>query len=90
MLFEAYIRRADRQTGLMHRMFDHLGIDMAKAAPRLLGSLLPNVVRTCISCRNGTTCDTWLSSGGSEGMRYGFCPNATSLDRLLDAQEGRS
>jgi hypothetical protein len=90
MLFQSYIRRADRQTALMHRMFDRLGVDMARAAPRLLGSELPGVVRTCIACRNGAACDAWLSSGGSAGTRYAFCPNSARLDRILDAQEGRS
>ena len=90
MLFEAIIRRADRQSALMHRMFERLGIDLPSAARRLLGSELASVSRTCMSCRRGAECETWLRGNGREGDRYGFCPNATALDRIRNLQEGRS
>jgi hypothetical protein len=90
MLFEATIRRADRQSDLMRRMFDRLGIDLARAAPHLLGIELASVSRTCMSCRHGTECEAWLGGNGREGDRYAFCPNAAALDRIRNLQEGRS
>jgi hypothetical protein len=89
MLFERTIRRADRQSDLMRRMFDRLGIDLARAARRVLGIELASVSRTCMSCRRGTECEAWLSSN-REGDRYAFCPNAPALDRIRSLQEGRS
>lgn len=89
MFFKETMRRADRQAALMHGMFDQLGIDVAKAAPRLLGTELARVVRTCMACRHGTVCGAWLRSGGRMGDHHAFCPNATTLDRILEAQEER-
>jgi hypothetical protein len=89
MLFEATIRRADRQSDLMRRMFDRLGIDLARAARHLLGIELASVSRTCMSCHRGTECEAWLADNGSEGDRYRFCPNAAALDRIRNLQEGR-
>jgi hypothetical protein len=89
MLFEATIRRADRQSDLMRRMFDRLGIDLARAARHLLGTELASVSRTCMFCRQGAECETWLKGNNREGDRYVFCPNAAALDRIRDLQEGR-
>ena len=89
MLFEATIRRADHQSDLMRRMFDRLGIDLARAARHLLGIELTSVSRTCMHCRHGAECEAWLVGNGRERDRYDFCPNAAALDRIRDLQEGR-
>jgi hypothetical protein len=89
MLFEATIRRADRQSVLMRRMFDRLGIDLPRAARHLLGIELASVSRTCMSCRHGPECEAWLAGDGRKDDRYAFCPNAGALDRIRHLQEER-
>ena len=80
--------RYDRHAGLVSRMAETLGIDLAEEAQR--GNLPPEALRgtvhNCLGCRRADGCEHWLEvhSGGAVAAP-GYCRNAELLAVLARA-----
>jgi hypothetical protein len=60
--------------------------------PKMIADMDPLVVREmkwlCITCNNKKRCEHELAKGTATEHFYEFCPNAVSIDELLD-QKGQ-
>jgi len=77
--------KLDRHSGLMHRMADTVGADLATALARgeLSAPELRNAVIACTGCEGGAECGQWLDDHGAGAADTpSYCRNHDLLDRL--------
>jgi hypothetical protein len=81
------IRKGPDSANLLKRMLVALHVD-----PKMIADMDPLVVREmkwlCITCNNKKRCEHELAKGTATEHFYEFCPNAVSIDELLD-QKGQ-
>ena len=77
--------RYDRHAGLVHRMADTLGVDLAEEAMRgrIREEELRSVVYRCMGCAEAGACDHWLDDHAEgAGAAPDYCRNKSVLDTL--------
>ena len=81
----SWMDRFDTHSGLVNRMAETLGVDLAEEMLR--GSLPPQDLRTtvlsCMACREAGACESWLKAhaGGSD-VTPPYCRNKERLEAL--------
>ena len=77
------IRRGPDSANLLKRMLVALHVD-----PKIIADMDPLVMREmkwlCITCSNKEQCEHELAKGTATKHFHEFCPNAVSIDELLD------
>ena len=80
-----WMNRFDKHAGLVNRMAETLGVDLAEEAQR--GNLPPQdlrgVVLNCMGCREAGACESWLADHpeGADATP-GYCRNKERLEAL--------
>ena len=81
------VRKGPDSANLLKRMLVALHVD-----PKVIADIDPLVMRElqwlCITCNNKKRCERELANGTATEHFREFCPNAVSLDELLD-QKGQ-
>jgi len=72
-------RKGPGSADLLHKMLIALGVD-PKPDPRIMNDL----ERLCITCSQKKRCEHELANGTAGAHFREFCPNAFTLDALLD------
>ena len=81
--------RVLRQSELMDRMIEHMGVDPAAAA-RLDGGTAWYEARTrCIACHAERQCEAWLARTPRGAQAPAFCHNARFFGRCFGADRKR-
>lgn len=92
MDIETYFQRLSRNTGLMNRMMDRVGVDKAGVSVIDGGMALSAAQTKCVFCSSPETCSRWLD--GDEGPQNpaNFCPNSSFFSEYAAApsQTGRA
>jgi hypothetical protein len=77
------IRKGPDSANLLKRMLVALHVD-----PKIIADIEPLVMREmkwlCITCSNKQRCEDELAKGTATEHFHEFCPNAVSIDELLD------
>jgi len=81
------VRKGPDSANLLKRMLVALNVD-----PKTIADIDPLVIREmnwlCIKCGNKRRCEHELAKGTATEHFHEFCPNAVSIDELLD-QKGQ-
>jgi hypothetical protein len=81
------VRKGPDSANLLKRMLVALHVD-----PKIIAEIDPLVMREmkwlCITCSNKKRCEHELAKGTATEHFHEFCPNAVSIDELLD-QKGQ-
>ena len=81
------VRKGPDSANLLKRMLVALHVD-----PKIIADMDPLVMREmkwlCITCNNKKRCEHELAKGTATEHFHEFCPNAVSIDELLD-QKGQ-
>jgi hypothetical protein len=81
------LRKGPDSANLLERMLVELHVD-----PKIIADIDPLVMREmqwlCITCNNKKRCEHELAKGTASEHFHEFCPNAVSIDELLD-QKGQ-
>jgi hypothetical protein len=81
------VRKGPDSANLLKRMLVALHVD-----PKIIADMDPLVMREmqwlCITCNNKKRCEHELAKGTAAEHFHEFCPNAVSIDELLD-QKGQ-
>jgi hypothetical protein len=81
------VRKGPDSANLLKRMLVALHVD-----PKIIADMDPLVMREmqwlCITCNNKKRCEHELAKGTATKHFHEFCPNAVSIDELLD-QKGQ-
>ena len=82
------VRKGLDSANLLNRMLVALHVD-----PKIIADMDPLVMREmkwlCITCNNKKRCERELAKGTATEHFHEFCPNAVSIDELLD-QKGQT
>lgn len=78
--------RGPGSADLLQKMLGALHVD-AKAIRDRDPLLMRDLQRLCVTCANKTRCQHELASGGAAAHFHEFCPNAYTLDALLEEQK---
>src|SRR5262245_5260521 len=77
------VRKGPDSANLLKRMLVALHVD-----PKIISDMDPLVMREmkwlCITCNNKKRCEHELAKGTATEHFHEFCPNAVSIDELLD------
>ena len=77
------VRKGPDSANLLKRMLVALHVD-----PKIIADMDPLVMREmqwlCITCNNKKRCEHELAKGTATKHFHEFCPNAVSIDELLD------
>jgi hypothetical protein len=77
------VRKGPDSANLLKRMLVSLHVD-----PKIIADMDPLVMREmqwlCITCNNKKRCEHELAKGTATKHFHEFCPNAVSIDELLD------
>jgi hypothetical protein len=77
------VRKGPDSANLLKRMLVALHVD-----PKIIADMDPLVMREmqwlCITCNNKNRCEHELAKGTATKHFHEFCPNAVSIDELLD------
>jgi hypothetical protein len=80
---EELVRKGPDSANLLKRMLDALHVD-----PKIIADMDPLVMREmkwlCLTCNNKKRCEHELAKGTATEHFRKFCPNAVSIDELLD------
>ena len=79
------VRKGPESANLLKRLLAALHVD-----PKIIADIDPLVMREmkwlCMTCSNKNRCEHELAEGTAIDHFYEFCPNAVSIDELLDQQ----
>ena len=85
---EELVRKGPDSANLLKRMLVALHVD-----PKIIADIDPLIMREmkwlCITCSNKKRCEHELAKGTATEHFHEFCPNAVSIDELLD-QKGQA
>lgn len=84
----ALVPRASDNTALMEGMMRARGLDPQAVHDGFL-TLLRDIERVCTLCRNTRRCHREQAAGTAADSCHAFCPNAGTLDDLIDYSMGR-
>jgi hypothetical protein len=78
----AIAAKGPRAAELLLKLLGALGIDAAKLDP----AILRDMQRLCSACESKGRCERELAHGSAAAHFHEFCPNALTLDALIERQ----